>query len=303
MKKILVTGGTVFVSRFTAEYFVQKGYEVSVLNRGTRPQPKGVTLLQADRHHLGNLLKELHFDAVLDITAYTAQDVTDLLDGLGSYDQYVLISSSAVYPETAPQPFREDSPMGENCFWGSYGTDKIAAEQALLDRDPKAYILRPAYLYGPMDDIYREAFVFECALQNRRFYLPQQGQLPLQFFHVEDLCRMMEAILEQRPEQRVYNAGNPEPISAQQWVELCYRVAGKRPALAYVPKEVPQRRYFSFFDYAYLLDVTEQKKLLPVCKPMEEGLQEAYAWYIQHPDQVERKPYLAYIDAHLSKEE
>lgn len=300
MKTILITGGTVFVSRFAAEYFVHRGYEVFVLNRGTRPQPKGVTLLQADRHHLGDLLQERHFDAVLDITAYTAQDVTDLLDGLGSYGQYLLVSSSAVYPETAPQPFREDNPVGENHIWGKYGTDKIGAEQALLARDPQAYILRPAYLYGPMDNVYREAFVFECALQNRTFYLPQEGQLPLQFFHVEDLCRMMEAILEQRPAQHVFNAGNPEPISARKWVELCYRVVGKQPTLAYVPKEVPQRSYFSFYDYAYTLDVTKQKKLLPVCKPLEEGLREACDWYLQHADEVKRKPFLDYIDTHLA---
>ena len=48
--KILVTGGTVFVSKYTAQYFAQKGHEVFVLNRGTRPQVPGVNLLKADRH-------------------------------------------------------------------------------------------------------------------------------------------------------------------------------------------------------------------------------------------------------------
>ena len=33
--KILVTGGTVFVSKYAAQYFAQKGHEVFVLNRGT----------------------------------------------------------------------------------------------------------------------------------------------------------------------------------------------------------------------------------------------------------------------------
>ena len=31
-----------FVSKFAAEYFVKRGYEVSVLNRGSRPQVSGV---------------------------------------------------------------------------------------------------------------------------------------------------------------------------------------------------------------------------------------------------------------------
>ena len=50
MKKILVTGGTVFVSRYIAEYYVTKGYDVYVLNRNTKEQSKGVTLIEADRH-------------------------------------------------------------------------------------------------------------------------------------------------------------------------------------------------------------------------------------------------------------
>ncbi len=40
MKKILITGGTVFVSRYAAEYYIAKGYDVYVLNRNSRPQPK-----------------------------------------------------------------------------------------------------------------------------------------------------------------------------------------------------------------------------------------------------------------------
>ena len=175
-KKLLVTGGTVFVSRFIAEYYVEKGWEVYVLNRGTRPQSKGVTLLQADRHDLGNTLRGLHFDAVID-TAYTAGDVENLLDALDGCGDYILISSSAVYPETAAQPFREDGPVGANRFWGRYGTDKLAAEAALLRRIPGAYILRPPYLYGPMNNVYREAFVFDCAAADRPFYLPADGSM------------------------------------------------------------------------------------------------------------------------------
>ena len=40
MKKVLVTGGTIFVSRYIAEYYVAKGYEVYVLNRNSRERIK-----------------------------------------------------------------------------------------------------------------------------------------------------------------------------------------------------------------------------------------------------------------------
>ena len=188
MKKVLVTGGTAFVSRYIAEYYVGKGYDVSVLNRNTKKQSDGVRLIEADRYHLGDRLRDLHFDVVID-TGYTAKEVELLLDALGSYENYVFISSSAVYPDNLPQPFAEETPLAENTYWRKYGTDKIEAEAVLQKRDPDAFIIRPPYLYGPMNDIYREAFVFDCAMADRPFYLPGDGSLKLQFFHIQDLCR------------------------------------------------------------------------------------------------------------------
>ena len=78
MKKILITGGTTFVSKYAAKYFVEHGYDVYVVNRNSKPQVKGVTLIESDRHNLGDKLKNLHFDVVADITAYDAQDIIDL---------------------------------------------------------------------------------------------------------------------------------------------------------------------------------------------------------------------------------
>ena len=179
MKRILVTGGTTFVSKYVAEYFVNAGYEVFVLNRNSKPQVQGVKLIQGDRHNLGGVLKDTFFDVVADITAYNDKDIIDFVKELGSFDQYIMISSSAVYPEYGVQPFLEESEKSENKFWGAYGTDKIAAEKALLERVKDAYILRPPYLYGPMNNVYREAFVFDCALADRKFYLPQDGGMKL----------------------------------------------------------------------------------------------------------------------------
>ena len=62
--KILVTGGTVFVSRSVAEYFIKKGHDVYVLNRNTRPQPHGAKLIKCDRRNIGDKLKDLTFDTV-----------------------------------------------------------------------------------------------------------------------------------------------------------------------------------------------------------------------------------------------
>lgn len=299
MKKVLVTGGTVFVSRYVAEYYVKAGYEVFVLNRNSRQQCEGVTLLEADRHQLGDKLKRYHFDVVFDVTAYNAEDVNCLLDAMDSFDDYILISSSAVYPEYCKQPFTEETTVGANKYWRKYGTDKIEAEETLLKRVPNAYILRPPYLYGSMNNVYREAFVFDCAMQGRTFYLPKDGEMKLQFFHVKDLCRFMDMILEKKPKQHIFNVGNKESISVKDWVTLCYKIVGKEVEFVNVWKVIEQRKYFSFYDYEYALDVREQYALMPQTEALETGLQEAYEWYLNNQHKVVKRPYMEFIDREL----
>lgn len=299
MKKILITGGTVFVSKYAAAYFAGRDYEVYVLNRNTKPQVPGVRLIEGDRHCLGDVLKPLHFNTVVDITSYTAKDVAGLHDALGSFDQYILISSSAVYPDYGTQPFREDSPRAVNRFWGKYGTDKIEAEDSLLKRVPDAYILRPPYLYGPMNNVYREAFVFDCAKADRKFYLPKDGKMQLQFFHVKDLCGLMEVIMETKPAAHIMNVGNPQTVSVREWATLCYACLGKTPSFVNVYQEIEQRNYFSFYDYEYCLDVQRQREIYPHTISLEEGLKEAAAWYLANEEAVNKKPLLKYIDENI----
>lgn len=299
MKKILITGGTVFVSKFAAVWFAKHGYDVYVLNRGTHAQAEGVTHIRADRNRLEGALSPYRFDAVLDICAYTADDIDRLLDGLGGFTDYIFVSSSAVYPETNPQPFTEEQPVGENAVWGKYGMDKIGAERALHSRVPHAYILRPPYLYGEGQNLYREPFVFDCAERGGKFYLPAEGKMKLQFYHVEDLCRFMALLLERRPAERIFNVGNGESVTIRQYAELCYDAVGVRAEFAEVNTFANQRDFFPFHDYEYVLDVSRQDKLMPQKISLREGLAREYAWYRDHRDEVGKKDYFTYIERHF----
>ena len=139
----------------------------------------------------------------------------------------------------------------------------------MLKRVPNAYILRPPYLYGSMNNVYREAFVFDCAMQGRKFYLRKDGEMKLQFFHVKD------------------------------WVTLCYKIVGKEVEIVNVWKVIEQRKYFSFYDYEYALDVREQYALMPQTEALETGLQEDYEWYLNNQHKVVKRPYMEFIDREL----
>ena len=299
MAKILVTGGTRFVSRHVAEFFRDRGDDVYVLNRGNSPSPSGVTLIRSDRHELGDKLRGMHFEAVIDVCAYTETDVEDLKKALDDECTYILVSSSAVYPEWETQPFAEDSKRDLNKFWKTYGTDKIAAEDMALTSFESTYVIRPPYIYGEGNNLYREGFIFDCAEQDRKFYLPGDGEMKLQFFHVEDLCRFIAVLLEKKPSERIYNVGNSEAVSIKEWVKACYKVLGKEPSFVNVTSGIEQRLYFPFYNYEYILDVTRMKALLPDTISLEDGLISSYKWYRNNRDQVNIKPLISYIEEEL----
>lgn len=297
MKSILVTGGTVFVSKAIAEFYVTKGYDVYVLNRGTKVQPVGTHLIKADRNHLGDALKNKHFDVVVD-TAYTAKDIQLLHQALESYGQYIFISSSAVYPETQSQPFTEKTETGFNSYWKSYGVNKIEAENLLLELDPSAYILRPAYIYGPNNNVYRESFVFDCALNDRKFYLPKDGSLGLQFYYIDDLCNLIYEIELTKPSCQIINVGNKDAVSVQEWVSVCYEVCGKKAEFVNV-YDVENKYFFSFSEYEYLLDVTAQDSITTKNTSLKEGIKASLEWYIGNKEKVVKRPYIQYIEENI----
>lgn len=123
----------------------------------------------------------------------------------------------------------------------------------------------------------------------------------LQFFYIRDLCKFIELLVEQHPQEHVYNLGN-EPVSIRQWVDLCYQAAGTAVPNYVQVEGVEQRQFFPFYDYEYELDTQSQQELLPELTPLDQGLRESFAWYENHHAELRAKPYMAYIDEHFEVE-
>lgn len=140
-----------------------------------------------------------------------------------------------------------------------------------------------------MQNVYRESFIFECALKNRKFYIPNDGKMKLQFFHVDDLCKVIEKILEKHPKEHILNVGNNELVDINTFVELCYKVVGMPLERIYVTNHNNQRDYFSFYDYEYSLDVSKQSELLIEEKGLFEGLKESFEWFNNNSDEIIKK--------------
>jgi nucleoside-diphosphate-sugar epimerase len=133
-KKFLFIGGTGTISASSVRLAVERGHDVTVLNRGreaSRAIPSEVETLVADIRSPESVREALgsrEFDAVAEFTAFTTEHVhTDIELFAGNTGQYVFISSASAY-QTPPRtiPVTESTPL-YNPFW-QYSRDKIAGE-------------------------------------------------------------------------------------------------------------------------------------------------------------------------------
>ena len=141
--KLLVLGGTLFLSRAVAADAVARGHDVTCAARGTSGSvPDGAQHVFLDRAAPDWSALEGEWDAVVDV-ARTPGWVADALDHLADA-HWTFVSTISVYadhsipggtPETLPllPPVTEDV---EQDSAESYGSAKVACEQAVQARAP-----------------------------------------------------------------------------------------------------------------------------------------------------------------------
>jgi nucleoside-diphosphate-sugar epimerase len=155
--RVLFIGGTGFISTAVSRMAVERGIDLTLLNRGQRaPNVPGASLLTADINDPASVsaaLGDRRFDVVVNWIAYTADDILrDLALFRGRTDQYVFISSASAYQK--PPGFwliSESTPL-HNPYW-DYSRHKIACEERLLrayrEEDFPVTIVRPSLTYDP----------------------------------------------------------------------------------------------------------------------------------------------------------
>lgn len=238
--RVLILGGTEFVSLHLVRALLREGHQVAVLNRGRHPErlPAGVPAIACDRTDHAALRRALageRVDALVDV-AYaptTGADVEAAVDALeGRVGHVLFVSTGRVYDHARPIPFDEDTPR--TLYWGEYARHKIAGEDVLLQRHRErglpVTIVRPTHVYGPLNTRYNETFFFDRLLRGRPVLVPGAGGWLRQFGHVEDLADAMVAMLGNPAAfGRAYNVTGEEVITQVGLVELIAEVC-KRPA-------------------------------------------------------------------------
>jgi nucleoside-diphosphate-sugar epimerase len=155
--KVLFIGGTGIISSACAQLAVERGVDLSLLNRGQtskRAAAAGARVLKGDvrdEDSVRSALEAHDFDVVVDFVAFTAEHVaTDIKLFRDRVGHYVFISSASAYQKPVTLlPIRESTPL-RNPYW-QYSRDKIAAEELLTaeyrDHGFPVTIVRPSHTY------------------------------------------------------------------------------------------------------------------------------------------------------------
>jgi nucleoside-diphosphate-sugar epimerase len=154
---VLVIGGSGFLSGTLATHAVAAGHRVTVVTRGKRSLPQGVSAITVDRHDHSAFKTAIsdsgqHWDLVVDCIAYdpaeARQDI-EVFPGLA--DHLVFVSTDFVFDPAHrifPQPeITEHYIPGEN-----YGSKKRLCELEFLNGDTGDMVwsvVRPCHIYGP----------------------------------------------------------------------------------------------------------------------------------------------------------
>ena len=189
-RTLAITGGTGFVGRHLLRLALDSGYDVRALTRGWKPPEDDIAWIDGALDRPDSLAKlASRSDAVIHVAglingpkaAFEAVNVTGtatMIDGArkAGVRRFIHISSLA-----AREPQLSD-----------YGRSKARSERLVAASGLDWTIIRPPTIYGPGD---RETLeLFKLA---RRGFVPLPPTGSFSVIHVEDLCRLILAVIDE----------------------------------------------------------------------------------------------------------
>ena len=306
MEEILVLGGSYFIGKTMLNkiYQTYPGSNITVLNRGNKQITNDwCKHIIADRNNdqaITNLLEGKKYDVIFDISGTEEKQIKNIVEAImpNNIGLYVFLSSSAVYSDKCAIPFKEESLLGENSVWGTYGENKIECEKYITEIHNKSkmnyIIVRPPYVYGEWNYIYRESYCFKRADENNTIIVPGDGNQKIQFIHVEDLCNSIIALVKNKASyNEKYNVGK-ETVTFKQWVKMCINATNKEVPIKcfdYTKLNLKSRDFFPFHDYNNVLESEKINEFYTPQINMQEALYNCYNWYKKNKEYIDYRKY------------
>lgn len=232
--KLLILGGSGFVSGHLVQKALEYGHEVWVLTRGSKPVPAGAISLQADRSDSRAFKKVIEdagigWDAVLDCICMNAEAAGQDVEVVRDRTKQLLVISTDIVYEPAARKF----PQAEECEnWvaDGYAGNKRLCELELLNADTGGMswtILRPGHIFGPGSQLgclplhQRDPQLIKRLIAHEPISLVGGGHFLLHPVYVTDLCELMLDLLgNQKARNRIFCVGGPEVIECRKYYQI-----------------------------------------------------------------------------------
>jgi nucleoside-diphosphate-sugar epimerase len=244
--KLLILGGTVFLSRAIAERGVARGHDVTAAARGkSGAAPAGARFVRIDRDEPASLepLRSEAFDAVVDVARLPRQ-VGDVLEALAAdAGHWTFVSSCSAYADqsipgqTAEAALLEPAaPDSADPAVEHYGPSKVACETLVRERvGDRAFVVRPGLVVGAGDPNDRFGYWPTRIAEGGETLAPGSPEEQVQYVDVRDLAAWVVDAAESGV-TGTYDAVCP-PMSRETFLAAIARAVGSRPMFTWVPGE------------------------------------------------------------------
>lgn len=324
--KLLIIGGTGTISSAVVKRALEKGIDITVLNRGHHELPKGVHQITADMRDekaaaaaLGNST----FDVVADFITFTKEQAAQGIRLFqGRCKQYLFISSATVYQKPPKTLFVSEGTPLNNPF-SEYAQNKIICEnefmQGYRDNGFPITIVRPSYTYGDehlpfIFNSHKSRYALISRLKRGKpIIIPGDGSIFWTITHAGDFAHAFVGLMGRM--EAVGHAFHITTDECHTWDDFAHIIAdalGVKARLEHISTDtlcrfIPEEYAAQTGDKAQtaVFDNSKIKSFVPdfVCKtPFVEGISGCIRYYEENPDKcVEDPEWDALVDEIIEK--
>jgi nucleoside-diphosphate-sugar epimerase len=308
--KALFIGGTGLISSAVSRLAVERGIELSLLNRGQRGEffPRGAKQIVADARDqkaVREALRGQSFDVVADWIAFTPEQAeADVSLFAGRTGQFFFISSASAYQKPSTHHVITESTPLANPFW-QYSRDKIACEELLMreyrEKGFPVTIIRPTLTYGvtqipaAVGSWNHPWTLVDRMRKGKKIIVPGDGTSLWTMTHNSDLAKGFVGLMGNiRAIGHAFHITSEEVLTWNQIYGQIGAAAGAPPDIVHVASDFlaafnPEELGNLVGDKAQcgIFDNSKIRSFVPgylATVPFAEGVRESVRWFEAHPE-------------------
>ncbi len=312
--KALFIGGTGTISAAVSRLLVQRGWELTLLNRGNTPAPAGVEVICADMQDEAAVAAALigrQFDVVADFIVFTPEQVErDLRLFAHNTRQYIFISSASAYQKPCNDWLITESTPLHNPYW-QYSRNKIACEERLMlayrEKGFPVTIVRPSHTYGPKSlplPMHGANGPWQTLLRiqaGKPVIVPGDGTSLWTLTHTDDFAVAFAGLMgHPKAIGEAYTITSDEQLTWDQAVRVVGDALGANPVITHIASEFLQAcdpnqtgPLTGDKSNTVIFDNSKIKRLVPefvAAKRFAIGARESVNWLLHHPEAQRSDP-------------